>query len=293
MNAATFEPQSLFDLRLVLAVVIAMMLHAMVVLGVRLPTEAPVKARFEAMEVVLVPATTPLLSAVSENTAADTRAAATVAEEPPLLAAPPVERPAVKAAAVSLPKPTTVKPAPVSPVAPQPAPPLTPAAPAAEKITPTTAPPPSAPLLPTAAQLIERSMAIAATGAGLIEEKTVSGQSRAERTHHIKSNTRDFAEITYKAEVRDRIKRFGSLFQHPVPAGTATVSISIGVDGTLIDAHIVRSSHVAATDEEILRIVNLAAPFAAVWPERATISDVIHLEQPITIDQDGGFSHGQ
>ncbi len=293
MNVTLLEHHSPIDRRLVLAVVIAMVMHGMVVLGVRLPVEAPIKSRFAAMEVVLVPASPAASRAESERKAVDARSTTVVQAEPPLLTAPPVERPPLKAATVAAPKPAPINRAPVKSATPKFTPPAIPAAPAEAKVAPTSAPPPAEPLLPNAAQLIERSMAIAATGAGLIEEKTVSGQLLAERTHHIKTNTRDFAEITYKAEVRDRIKRFGGLFQRPVPAGTVTVSISIGVDGSLIDAHVIKSSHVAATDEEVLRIVHLAAPFGPIWPERARISDAVRLDQPITIEQDGGFSHGQ
>ena len=283
MNEALFEPAARIDQRLVLAIVIAMVIHGMLVLGVRLPAQAPVKSRFEAMEVVLVPMAVATSSATTDNIAANSLNTTVT----------PVDSPPVKAAAVTTPKPARVKPAAVKPVAPKISAPAATATPAEVTVPPPVVAPPADALLPNAAQLIERSMAIAASGAGLIAEKTVSGQLLAERTHFIKNNTRDFAEITYKAEVRDRIKRFGGLFQQPVPAGTVTVAISIGVDGTLIDAHIVRSSHVAATDEEVLRIVKLAAPFAPIWPERAKISDVVRIEQAVTIEQDGGFSHGQ
>jgi len=293
MNEAIFEPAARIDQRLVLAIIIAMAMHGMLVLGVRLPAQAPVKSRFKAMEVVLVPMAVATSSATADNSAAKSLNTTVPPVEPPLLPAPPVERAPVKAAAAPTPKPALVKPAAVKPIAPEISAAATTAAPAQVTVTPPVAAPPAAALLPNAAQLIERSMAIAASGAGLIAEKTVSGQLLAERTHFIKNNTRDFGEITYKAEVRDRIKRFGGLFQQPVPAGTVTVAISIGVDGTLIDAHIVRSSHVAATDEEVLRIVKLAAPFAPIWPARAKISDVVRIEQPVTIEQDGGFSHGQ
>ena len=290
MNEALFEPAARIDQRLVLAIVIAMVMHGMLVLGVRLPAQAPVKSRFEAMEVVLLPMAVATSSATIDNNAVNSLNTTVTPVEPPLLPVPPVDRAPVKAAAVTTPKPAPVKPAAVKPLAPEIA---VPAAPAEVTVPTQVAAPPADALLPNAAQLIERSMAIAASGAGLIAEKTVSGQLLAERTHFIKNNTRDFAEITYKAEVRDRIKRFGGLFQQPVPAGTVTVAINIGVDGTLIDAHIVRSSHVVATDEEVLRIVKLAAPFAPIWPERAKISDVVRIEQPVTIEQDGGFSHGQ
>lgn len=282
MSEALFEPQAHADQRLALTIVIAMAVHVMVVLGVRLPTEAPIKSRFAAMEVVLMPAPAARSDGATGASAA-TPLTATV--EPATLLVPPVERAQVK----TLPVP---KPTPITPAAPKVTPPAAPATPASMKQT--AAPPPATPLVPSATQLFERSMAIAATGAGLIEDKTVSGQSLSERTHYIKNNTRDFAEITYKDEVRNKILRFGGLFQRPVPAGIVTIDIAIGVDGSLLDATIIKSSGVAATDEEAMRIVKLIAPFAPMSPEQAKKYDVLHMDQPIRIDpSDTGYSHGQ
>ena len=61
MSEALFEPPGRTDDRLLLTIVIAAAVHVMVVLGVRLPPEAPVKSRFSAMEVELVPAAPPRL----------------------------------------------------------------------------------------------------------------------------------------------------------------------------------------------------------------------------------------
>lgn len=283
MREALCEPHTHADQRLLLAIVIAMAVHAMVVLGVRLPAEAPVKARYAALEVMLMPVPAP------DTTVSAATAPTTIAtpHELPLVLAPPLHKPQIKAATALPPKPTLGKPA-----ASKITPPTAPSTPAL--VTPKTAPPTTPPLLPSAAQLVERSMAIAASGAGLIEDKTLNGQSLAERTLYIKNNTRDFAELTYKAEVRNKILRFGSLFQHPVPAGIVTIDIAIGVDGSLLGASITKSSGVAATDEEALRIVNLIAPFAPMSPAQAKKYDVLHMEQPIRLDpSDGGFSHGQ
>lgn len=286
MNEAILAPQATIDHRLVLAIVIAMAVHGMVVLGVRLPAQAPVKARFAVMEVVLMPAPVePSVPSAATN-AAGALTATVAPHEPPLLLAPPLERPQGRAATVPRPKPAPIKPA-ARPAAPRISPPTTAAAPVL------VTPPPDEPLLPNAAQLIERSMAIAATGAGLIEEKTVSGQSLAERTHYIKNNTRDFAEITYKEEVRRKLKRFGELYRRHVPSGHLVIDLAIGIDGRVRSVTIAKSSGIAATDAEALRVVELAAPFAPLWPERAKQSDVVHMEQPMGWTDDGGFSHGQ
>lgn len=285
MHEALFEPQAAADQRLLLAIVIAMAVHAMVVLGVRLPVEAPVKSRYAAMEVMLVPLSAEAASATSMANTSDTLT--TVApREPPLLLAPAVARPPVKTATVAVPKA-----APSTPVAPKIRPPTAPSLPAAERAK--AAPPASPlPLLPSAAQLIERSMALAASGAGLIEDKTVSGQSLAERTLYI-NNTRDFTLVTYKDEVRRKVKDFGQMVEREVPSGRAVLDVRIGSDGALLGATISKSSGIAATDAKAIRIVELAAPFAPIPPELAKQFDVLRFDMLLNIEQDAGFSHGQ
>ena len=277
MSEALVEPQAHADQRLALTIVIAMAVHALVVLGVRLPAEAPIKSRFAAMEVVLMP--TPSARADAAATARDAipLLATDPSVEAPTLPVPPVARPPVKAAPLA-------KPAPVKPAVAKAPPRTAPAPPAAAT--------PAAPL-PTATQLFERSMAIAATGAGLIEDKTLSGQSLAERTLYIKNNTRDFTQATYKDDLVRKARAFGQLFQRAVPAGRLVMDVAIGPDGSLLSASITKSSGIAATDAEAIRILEQAAPFAPMPPALAKKYEVLHIELPWNFTQDAGFSHGQ
>ncbi|MBK8959529.1 MAG: hypothetical protein IPM80_14130 [Proteobacteria bacterium] len=121
MSEALLEPPVRSDDRLLLTIVIAAAVHVMVVLGVRLPPDAPVKSRFSAMEVVLVPAAVP--GAPVATNAALTPAAENQ-DEPPLLPMPPVEKPEIKAAPAPVIAP--VRPAPTPRVAARPAPKATP-----------------------------------------------------------------------------------------------------------------------------------------------------------------------
>ena len=276
MSEALVEPQAHADQRLALTIVIAMAVHALVVLGVRLPAEAPIKSRFAAMEVVLMP--TP--SARSDAAATARDAIPLLATDPsveaPTLPVPPVARPPVKAAPL-------VKPAPVKQAVTKETPGPTPAPPAATQAAP----------LPTATQLFERSMAIAATGAGLIEDKTLSGQSLAERTLYIQNNTRDFTQATYRDDLVRKARAFGQLFQRAVPAGRLVMDVAIGPDGSLLSASITKSSGIAATDAEAIRILQQAAPFAPMPPALAKKYEVLHIELPWNFTQDAGFSHDQ
>ena len=285
MSEALLEPRGRSDDRLLLTIVIAAAVHAMVVLGVGFTPDAPHKPRFATMEVVLVPAPAP---ATSTDHALQVESGAS--GEPPLLPMPPVEPPVIKAAAApgkaaptrAEPADTSTPPAAAPPVKPSPA---SAATTEAAPVTPTSAAPP----LPTAAQLIERSLAIAATGAGLIDEKTVSGQSLSERTLYIKRNTRDFAQATYVDALLRRTKAFGQLFQRDVPAGRVELDVAIATDGSLAGVTVTRSSGIAATDAEALRILEQAAPFSPLPPEMAKKFDLAHIEFTINLTRDEGL----
>lgn len=271
MSEALLEPQAHADRRLALAIVIAMAVHGMVVLGVRLPAEAPVKSRFAAMQVLLMAVSVPTAVPVSE----------------PVTEPEPVSKPAP----VSAPPPVS-KPASVKPATPKVTLPVAPATPAA--VTQTAAPPPPAtPLLPSAVQLIERSMAIAATGAGLIEEKTMSGQSLAERTHYIKKNSRDFAESTFMSEVTRRIEDVAKLNERKVPPGRVVLEVSTDIDGNVLDPIITKSSGIAATDAEAIRLLGLVGQLSPMTPEETKKYDARRFELPVNFKEDTGFSHGQ
>lgn len=291
MNEALLEPRVRADDRLLLTIVIAAAVHVMVVLGVRLPPDAPVKSRFAAMEVVLVPAPV----AVPPTTVTDPSAEDSASSEPPLLPMPPVEAPIIKAAPTPTPTPVPQAAAPVKaaprpePTRATPPPPQSQAAPAGTTTDTPSPPPAEPPPLPTAAQLIERSLAIAATGAGLIEDRTVSGQSQSERTLYIKNNPRDFTAATYKDDLVRRAKSFGQLFQRDVPPGRLVLDVAIASDGSLASVSVTRSSGIEATDAEAIRILTEAAPFAPLPPEMAKKYDVVHIDLPWNFTKDEGF----
>jgi protein TonB len=300
MSEALVESQVRPDNRLLLAILIAAAVHAMVVLGVRWPPQAPVKSRFAAMEVVLVPASAPVdttsavLPATPETPASDM-------DEPPLLPMPAVEKPQIKAApspSVAPPKPpaparVTAKPS-AKPMAEPAAPKVVTPEPAASDSGAPPAVHESAPLpLPSAAQLIERSLAMAATGAGLLEEKTVSGQSLSERTLYIKNNTRDWNEIAYSEALRRKAKHFGELLERDSPPGRVGLDVAVASDGSLVSVTITRSSGIEATDAKAVHIIEKAAPYAQLPPEMAKKYDVAHVEFTMNITQDEGFSSGQ
>ena len=277
-------PRGRPDDRLLLTIVIAAAVHAMVVLGVRFTPDAPLKSRFATLQVVLVPAP-------AAATADAVQIEADASGEPPLLPMAAVESPVITGAAP--PKPTlanaaAVRPEPSKIIRPPTAAPIMKPPPTATAPL-ETAPATAASPLPTAAQLIERSLAIAATGAGLLEEKTVSGQSLSERTLYIKRNTRDFTQAAYVDALLRKTKAFGQLFQRDVPAGRVELDVAIATDGSLAGATVTRSSGIDATDAEALRILEQAAPFAPLPPAMAKNFDLAHIEFTINLTKDEGL----
>ena len=300
MSEALVESQVRPDNRLLLTIVIAAAVHAMVVLGVRWPPQAPVQSRFAAMEVVLAPASAPA-DATTAVLPATPNPLASDSNEPPLLAMPAVEKPQIKAA----PPPSEVPPKPptparvtAKPVAKPVDKPIAPKAVTAEPSPTEASPPPAAnetapAPLPSAAQLIERSLAMAATGAGLLEEKTVSGQSLSERTLYIKNNTRDWSEIAYSEALRRKAKRFGELLERDAPPGRVGLDVAVASDGSLVSVTITHTSGIEATDAKAVHIIEKAAPYGQLPPEMAKKYDVAHVEFTMNITQDEGFSSGQ
>ena len=277
-------PRGRQDDRLLLTIVIAAAVHAMVVLGVRFTPDAPLKSRFATLQVVLVPAP-------AAATADAVQIEADASGEPPLLPMAAVESPVITGAAP--PKPTlanaaAVRPEPSKIIRPPTAAPIMKPPPTATAPL-ETAPATAASPVPTAAQLIERSLAIAATGAGLLEEKTVSGQSLSERTLYIKRNTRDFTQAAYVEALLRKTKAFGQLFQRDVPAGRVELDVAIATDGSLAGATVTRSSGIDATDAEALRILEQAAPFAPLPAAMARNFDLAHIEFTINLTKDEGL----
>ena len=134
---------------------------------------------------------------------------------------------------------------------------------------------------------------MAATGAGLFDEKTVNGQSLSERTLYIKNNTRDWTEIAYSEDLRRKAKRFGELLERDAPPGRVGLDVAVASDGSLVSVTITHSSGIEATDTKAVHIIEKAAPYARLPPEMAKKYDVAHVEFTMNITQDEGFSSGQ
>lgn len=265
MGETLMEPHESIDARLLITIAIAIAVHVMVVLGVRLPPEPRVPPRFAAIEVMLVPARQPPLASLPA-----TRLEDVVVAPPPTVAAPspaPVvpltsKLPTARRAEKIKTAPRTATSAVLAQPVPRTAPSI--AGQDAKSIVNTPAP------LPTAAQLIERSLAIASTGAGLINDKTPSGQSLAERTLYTKGQPKDYTQAYYMAAMLAKCKAHGELSHPDTPLGTVGLEVALASDGSLVrPIKVTQSSGNQSADERAIKDVEQAAPYAPFPPEFA------------------------
>ncbi|MCC7414034.1 MAG: energy transducer TonB, partial [Gammaproteobacteria bacterium] len=297
-----------------MALCLAILFHAIIILGVGFAPEDPLQPRFDAMEIVLV------------------QQSSDAPEDPQLLAqanlegggdSPTPERPAtplstpmpeVAAAAATQPVPADdpvqfeqiveqAAPAPqaVAEAAP-PAPPAAQAPPiiAAETDTPEQplpAPPAAAPApdipaehtavqtrpsraVPTASELIASSFAIASLSAEI--QQRLDARSERPRRKFISASTREYRYAAYMESWRAKVERVGNL-NYPDEArrmhlsGNLILEVVIKPDGSVKEMIVRRSSGHQLLDDAAQRIVELASPFAPFPIDIAKDVDLLHV----------------
>ena len=178
------------------------------------------------------------------------------------------------ACAPGWPTPAAVAEVPPSP-APEPAPPAATAAETQE--TPATAATPS---LPTAAQLITRSFALASLNAEL--QQKLDTHAKRPRQKFISANTQEYRYAAYMEAWRAKVERIGNI-NYPDEArqkqlsGALLLDVALRPDGSVIEILVRRSSGHKVLDDAAVRIVELAAPFAPFPDDIAREVDVLHV----------------
>lgn len=136
------------------------------------------------------------------------------------------------------------------------------------------------PQLPTAAQLITRSFQLASMDAEL--QDRMQKLARRTRQKYISASTREYRYAAYMEAWRAKVERIGNL-NYPDEArqqqlsGELLLDVSLKPDGSVIEVLVRRSSGHRSLDEAAVRIVKLAAPYAAFPPEIAREVDVLHI----------------
>ena len=311
MRQATRRADVSSDDRLALTVVVAIVLHAMVLLGVSFAPEPGAPSRFESMEVILVAERSTQAAKDAQLLAqANLEGGGDTDDEVRPSAPVKAPLPAPMAAIASTPPPLT-RTAPSPPVE-QSAPvpnrhghavvkdqlariadhgelPL----PARSRTRPIQvrpeAPPEPQPdpqpaqdseALPLGAQQLLHSFAIANLSAE-IQEKLESRAKRPRRKY-VSATTKEYRYAAYMEAWRAKVERIGNI-NYPEEArrrgihGAVMLDVALNRDGSVAAISVRRSSGVTVLDDAAIRSVRLAAPYDPLPPEIRNEVDVLHV----------------
>lgn len=134
--------------------------------------------------------------------------------------------------------------------------------------------------LPSVAELMRQRMEIAELQARLERERAF--ESRLKRRRFISANTREYEFATYMQAWVSKVERVGNL-NYPTEirrrrlVGDLLMTVGINPDGSVESIDIRRSSGMPELDEAALSIVRLASPFAPLPPDIRAKVDVLHI----------------
>jgi protein TonB len=132
----------------------------------------------------------------------------------------------------------------------------------------------------SASELIERSMEMVS----LSEQINASRQAYAKQPKQVfvSARTQEFKYANYMIEWVKKVERVGNL-NYPDDArregisGKLLLDVELNPDGTVRNISVLRSSGQTLLDEAAVRIVNLAGPFLPFPPEIRKEADVLHI----------------
>jgi protein TonB len=144
---------------------------------------------------------------------------------------------------------------------------------------------PEAPVLPNAANLMQRSLEIARLEAQI--SKDWDAYQKRPRRRFVGARTQEFRFARYIEDWRLKVERVGEL-NYPQTArdlklyGSMVVTVSIKADGALEKVEINRASGQKILDDAALRIVRLAAPFSPFPADIAKDTDILSITRTWT-----------
>ena len=241
--------------RLGLTLFFAVVVHALLILGVRFDLiTLPLKNPFPTMEITLVDSRSAAAPKQADFLAQAQQQGGGNVDTPTPLSPPPAAQPALQEPA------QTVQP-PQPEAAPTPKNRLTAKTPSARKTPPDNA----APALPSAAELIARSMQIDSLSAAPNESGAV--YAKRPRQKFISAATREYKYASYMESWRRKVETLGNL-NYPDEArrqnlsGNLILDVALNANGTINNITLRRSSGHRVLDDAAIAIVRLAAPFA-------------------------------
>ena len=276
---------------------LAVLLHALIVLGIVFAPPDKTGPRYEFMEIVLVqqsseaPEEAEALAQANLRGGGDTTSAAAPAPAPPLpqaeqteagepVAAPPPQAPAAATAPEPEPEPApeVVEQLAVAAEEPAPALPEPREEPEAKR--------------PSASELVTDSLKLAALNTEP-ERSTETAANNPKRTF-ISANTHEYKYAAYMEAWRAKVEKVGNL-NYPEEArkrkiaGKLVLDVALNPDGKINQITIRRSSGHKVLDDAAIRIVELAAPFAPFPEDIRKETDVLHINRTWQFIDQSGF----
>lgn len=152
-----------------------------------------------------------------------------------------------------------------------------------------------APALPTAAQLITRSFALASLNAEL--EQKLENRAKRPRLKFISANTQESLYASYMEAWRAKVERIGNL-NYPDEArqrelsGSLLLDVALKPDGSVLEIVVRKSSGHKVLDDAAVRIVELAAPFSRFPDDIRKEVDILHITRTWRFLNSNQFSSG-
>ncbi len=275
---------------------LALLFHALVVLGIVFAPQDKAGPRYEFMEITLVqqssepPEEAEALAQANLRGGGEAAAASTPAPPPQPLPQQPVEQAEAREAAeapLPTPPPPTAAPEPVPNTVEQ-------LAVAAEAAVPALQEPRAEPRpeRPSASELVADSLKLAALSTEA-ERRMETSANNPKRTF-ISANTHEYKYAAYMEAWRAKVERVGNL-NYPEEArkhkisGQLVLDVALNPDGKINQITIRRSSGHKVLDEAAIRIVELAAPFAPFPDDIRKETDVLHINRTWQFIDQSGF----
>lgn len=146
--------------------------------------------------------------------------------------------------------------------------------------------------LPTATELLRNSFNIAALSAQI--KRKLEAKSQRPRRTFISASTRSYKYAAYMEAWRAKVERVGNL-NYPDEArrlklsGSLILDVALNPDGSVNEITIRRSSGYKILDDAAIRIVNLASPYAPFPEGIRKDTDILHITRTWQFLNNRGF----
>ena len=288
-NSVAIRPELTPDDRLSLTFCLALLFHALIILGIVFAPEDKINPRYESMEIVLVQQSSEPAKEADVLAQANLRGGGDVSEKftpaSPLPFLPPEDQTEVAAPVET--EITEPGPAPAQEVVEHLAVEVEKTSAALEE-----SPVKPEPNHPSASELLSNSLRMAAL-ISEVKRKLETKAKRPKRTF-ISASTREYKYAAYMEAWRAKVERVGNL-NYPEEArkrkisGQLVLDVALNPDGKINQITVRRSSGHKVLDDAAIRIVELAAPYAP-FPEAIRAeTDVLHITRTWQFLDQRGF----